>query len=491
MDLAEQGRNRLQQQGQEENPEQIALNKEALAKQLREHYQRQGIIMPEEAIVEAVDEFISGQSRFQSTLTGPQLLLARVYIRRGPILGVAALFCFLGVCVAVAMVHQNRSLRQARAGAVIQRLNDLEQRVTALRQSATTAHEDQAQIENHARQLLTQNDGLATLDATLKVWHAGETADFETVRKQADAVQGRLNEVKTVMEERSAPPVKLSDKEDAALAETKSDIDPLDRKLQSAQARLKEERLALRAWTLEREQVRRSTHEEDWTPVEKQSFGANLAAAQGSLQTAKYDDALAKLEENRKLVQGADERVRSQAEGQAKIADTSARLAALLQKVRAEAVDPQTKNELENRIKAGQIDLPAGDLETLASKLKSLEQIDAVLNASFHLRITTGQKTGVQRSLRNTRAQQWYIIVEAVDDNHKRVLYPITSGESGRTSSVSTWAEAVPDSVMQEVRKEKATRGFISNPEFGVKRRGTFQIDYSRIDHPISQITSW
>ena len=48
-----------------------------------------------------------------------------------------------------------------------------------------------------------------------------------------------------------------------------------------------------------------------------------------------------------------------------------------------------------------------GVLETLASKLKSLEQIDAVLNAYFHLRITTGPKTGVQRSLRNTRAQQW------------------------------------------------------------------------------------
>ena len=27
--------------------------------------------MPEEAIAEAVDEFISGQSRFQTTLTGP------------------------------------------------------------------------------------------------------------------------------------------------------------------------------------------------------------------------------------------------------------------------------------------------------------------------------------------------------------------------------------------------------------------------------------
>jgi hypothetical protein len=300
-----------------------------------------------------------------------------------------------------------------------------------------------------------------------------------------------LSEIKTVMDERSDPPVKLSDKEDAALAETKTDIDPLDQKVQASQARLKEERLALRAWTMEREQVRRLAHEEGWTPVEIQSFGANLAAAQGSLQTAKYDDALAKLEENRKLVQAADDRVRAQVAQQAKIADTSARLAALLQKVRAEAVDPQTKSELETRIKAGQIDLPAGDFETLSSKLKSLEQIDAVLNATFHLRITTGPKTGVQRTLRNTRGQQWYIIVEAVDDNRKRVQYPITSAESGRTAYVSTWGEAVPDSVMQEVRKEKAARGFISNPEFGVKRRGTFQIDYSRIDHPLGQITAW
>ena len=71
------------------------------------------------------------------------------------------------------------------------------------------------------------------------------------------------------------------------------------------------------------------------------------------------------------------------------------------------------------------------------------------------------------------------------------MLFPITSAGSGRTSSVSTWAEAVPDSVMQEVRREKTTRGFISNPEFAVKRRGSFQIDYSRIDHPIGQITSW
>ncbi len=491
MDLAEQNRNRLQEQGREENPEQIALNKEALAAQLRAHYQRQGILMPEEAILEAVDEFTASQCRFQNTLTGLQAGVARVYIKRGPILAVGAVFCLLIAGAAAVMVHENHALRHAKAESVIQRLSDLERRVSGLGQSAATEHDAQAQIETQARQLLAQNTGLTALESTLKVWREAEKADYDAFRQQTTALQNRLGEVKTVMESRVDPPVKVSDHEDAVLSEADAGIEPADRKLQSIRARLKDERMALRGWTMEREQTGRASRLDGLNPVETQSFTANLSAAEASLQGARYEEALAKLEDNRKLLAGADQRARQQAEQQARLADTSTRLTALLQKVRAEATDPQTKTELENRIKAGQIDLAVGDLETMSAKLKSLERIEAILNSSFHLRITTGPKTGVQRSVKSTRAQQWYIIVEATDDNHNRVSYPITSSETGRTANVSIWAEAAPDNVMQELKREKLARGFISNPEFGFKRRGTLQIEYTRIDHPIGQITSW
>ena len=160
------------------------------------------------------------------------------------------------------MVHQNRSLRQARAGAVVQRLNDLEQRVTALRQAATAAHEEQTQIETHARQLLTQNDGLATLDATLKIWHASETAEFEAVRKQADAVQSRLDGIKSVMRrtvrssrqiERQGGRRPFGDRNPTSTRSTGNCNPPKPDSKRNA--------WPCAPWTLEREKVRSSSHE--------------------------------------------------------------------------------------------------------------------------------------------------------------------------------------------------------------------------------------
>jgi hypothetical protein len=318
MDLAEQSRNKLEE-FRLDDPEQLALNKEALAKQLREHYQKQGVAMPEEAITEAVEEFTSSQSRFQNTLTGFNLFLARVYIKRVPVISVGIVILALAGLAGWQSARQNHALRLGRVAAVRQRVSDTVHRLSDLQQTAVTEHEEQKRIAAQGAQLTSPNSGTATLETALRQWGQAGNEDFTAVQGQAGTLVKQLEEVKSSLAGMDAPPVKLSEKEEARVDGIVQQIDPLERKVKAEGARLEDERLALRDWTEEVGQNRRAAHLEKLEPVERQTFLANLKAGQDSLQAARYEEAARVLQANTQLLAAADEAERREGESRARI----------------------------------------------------------------------------------------------------------------------------------------------------------------------------
>jgi hypothetical protein len=126
------------------------------------------------------------------------------------------------------------------------------------------------------------------------------------------------------------------------------------------------------------------------------------------------------------------------------------------------------------------------DLQSLAGLRKALEQ-------QYTLRIVNrpGERSGVWRIPDlNPSARNYYLIVEAIDSDGRRVPVEITSEETGKTSRVETWGLRVDREVFEQVAADKQDDGIIQNNRFGVKRRGHLHPDYA-LPTTGAAITRW
>ncbi len=68
--------------------------------------------------------------------------------------------------------------------------------------------------------------------------------------------------------------------------------------------------------------------------------------------------------------------------------------------------------------------------------------------------------------------QNYYLVVEAVTPQGKRLTVPITSEENGKTYTVQQWGLRVDESLYDKIRQDKLDDGIIQNNRFGMKERG-------------------
>jgi len=90
----------------------------------------------------------------------------------------------------------------------------------------------------------------------------------------------------------------------------------------------------------------------------------------------------------------------------------------------------------------------------------------------------------------NTRAKNFYIIVQAVDNKGLSLRLPIKSEESGKTKLVSKWGLRVDKKVFESIQFDKLDDGVIQNDRIGTKRRGYLKPDYL-IPTTGATITRW
>ena len=138
---------------------------------------------------------------------------------------------------------------------------------------------------------------------------------------------------------------------------------------------------------------------------------------------------------------------------------------------REEAARAQTDKLYNDAVAA----LNRGDLTGARQESAALQQLYDRLVEEYELRIVSrpGVPSGVRRTLPNRPGvQNYYLVVEAVNSQGKRLTVPITSEENGKTYNVQQWGMRVDESLYDKIRRDKLDDGIIQNNLFGVKERG-------------------
>lgn len=79
----------------------------------------------------------------------------------------------------------------------------------------------------------------------------------------------------------------------------------------------------------------------------------------------------------------------------------------------------------------------------------------------------------------NTEATNYYLVVEALDDDGNALKLPILNEESGKTEVVDIWGVRVPESVYRTVEADKRDDGIIQGNIVGLKQYGFLDVDYA------------
>ena len=125
--------------------------------------------------------------------------------------------------------------------------------------------------------------------------------------------------------------------------------------------------------------------------------------------------------------------------------------------------------------------LGRGDVAAAQNGYALLQRLYDQLVQEYQLRIVSreGVQSGVWRVPENNpNARNYYVIVEAVTADGKRLELPITSEEDGKTHTVKQWGLRVQESVFEQIKRDKLDNGIIDNNVFGLKKRGYLQPRY-------------
>jgi hypothetical protein len=145
------------------------------------------------------------------------------------------------------------------------------------------------------------------------------------------------------------------------------------------------------------------------------------------------------------------------------------------------AKSDNAREAAERLLNAGRSSLRDEDTDAARVALKSLQDMQTGLEQEYRLRIVNrpGEKSGVWRVPDvNTRARNYYIVVEAIDATGRVLEVPITNEETGKTEHVTEWGLRVDEKTFEKVGRDKQGNGIIERDEFGYKNRGYLVPEY-------------
>lgn len=158
-----------------------------------------------------------------------------------------------------------------------------------------------------------------------------------------------------------------------------------------------------------------------------------------------------------------------------------------------EALTSDAKAEAEQRVAAARAAIAGGNAGAAREAVAALADLRATLAQTYELRIVSrpGERTGVFRVPDvNTRARNYYLIVEAVTPSGDALKMPITSEEDGMVATVDKWGVRVPKPTYDKVAADKSDDGIVEDNILGEKPRGSLAPVYE-MDVLPGAITSW
>jgi hypothetical protein len=157
------------------------------------------------------------------------------------------------------------------------------------------------------------------------------------------------------------------------------------------------------------------------------------------------------------------------------------KLASQRQNLLAESREEAARTQAEKLYSDALAALNRGDLAGARRKSADLDQLYDHLVQEYEVRIVSRPDipSGIRRTIPNrSGVRNYYVVVEAVTPQGKRLTIPITSEENGRTYSVQQWGLRVDESLYEKIRRDKLDDGIIQDNRFGVKGRGHLTPQY-------------
>ena len=103
------------------------------------------------------------------------------------------------------------------------------------------------------------------------------------------------------------------------------------------------------------------------------------------------------------------------------------------------------------------------------------------ITAEYTLTIVSraGETTGVwRRPPKDNSTRNYYIIVEPVTADGRKLKIPVRNEETGSTDIVDKFGVRVPQPTFEQVAADKRDDGIVQKNRYGVKRRGTLALEY-------------
>ena len=131
---------------------------------------------------------------------------------------------------------------------------------------------------------------------------------------------------------------------------------------------------------------------------------------------------------------------------------------------------------------SGRRALEQQDYEQAESDLLLLQDMSERLEQAYTVRVVSrpNESSGVWRvPPGDSKARNYYLIVEAVDRNNRVLELPIVNEENNKVSRVKTWGLRVSEKTFYQIASDKQDDGIIQGNKVGVKKVGYLQPDFS------------
>jgi hypothetical protein len=161
--------------------------------------------------------------------------------------------------------------------------------------------------------------------------------------------------------------------------------------------------------------------------------------------------------------------------------------------VAAIATDPVAKQKADALLADGERAIRDSNRAGAAKATGELSALADDLAREYTLTIVSrpGESTGVwRRPPGRGQARNYYLIVEAVTQKGERLKLPVRNEETGMVETVTKFGVRVPESVYEEVRRDKTDDGIVRKNILGIKQRGKLAVDY-QMAHEDGFITRW
>lgn len=164
-----------------------------------------------------------------------------------------------------------------------------------------------------------------------------------------------------------------------------------------------------------------------------------------------------------------------------------------LNEIRSVAKDPALIAQSEQLAASAQAAFSSHKFKEAKSIQNDMETTLKVLRQNYQLRILSrpNELSGVWRNAEiNRNNKNYYLIVEAIDSNNKKLSLPILNEENGKTKTVSKWGIRVSRETFNQVANDKRDDGIIQSNIVGVKIPGELVVQY-KIPTSGASITQW